>query len=358
MVRSRASKSESHLVRAAPPPSPFRRFALAAIAPLAGAAYAFAFELAWFDGVVERESSAMVLLRLVTAAVAGGALFAMVRRWLGQALLRLLRDQPFEPQGVLTVHALGYLPLLGHAVLLWFYELGAEATWAAGLLMVAVHLAGVVPALTPDRRRGFLVSRTWLAVLFFLSGLAALVYQVTWQRSLFTAFGINIESITVVVTLFMLGLGLGSLLGGALSRRAPERIPFLFMACEVAIGAFGVVSLPLIRATGAWAAGWGTAGTIAALFTLLLPPTMLMGATLPLLVEYLDATWRHVGRTVGMLYFVNTLGSACACFLTADLLFVFSGQQLAVVFAAACNVTVGVLVYRSLRGAAAPEAAS
>lgn len=62
-------------------------------------------------------------------------------------------------------------------------------------------------------------STRWLSVLFFLSGFPALLYQIVWQRALFTIFGVNVESVTVVVSAFMLGLGLGSLLGGWLSQR-------------------------------------------------------------------------------------------------------------------------------------------
>lgn len=62
-------------------------------------------------------------------------------------------------------------------------------------------------------------------ILFFLSGFPALLYQIVWQRSLFTLFGVNVESVTVVVAVFMLGLGLGSLVGGYLSNR--KGIPLL-----------------------------------------------------------------------------------------------------------------------------------
>src|SRR5579862_6413789 len=54
----------------------------------------------------------------------------------------------------------------------------------------------------------------WLYGLFFLSGFPALIYQIVWQRTLFIIYGVNVESVTVVVTAFMLGLGLGSLVGG------------------------------------------------------------------------------------------------------------------------------------------------
>ena len=52
---------------------------------------------------------------------------------------------------------------------------------------------------------------TRLAPLFFVSGVAALVYQVCWQRLLFSAFGVDIDSVTIIVSVFMLGLGLGAL---------------------------------------------------------------------------------------------------------------------------------------------------
>jgi hypothetical protein len=56
-------------------------------------------------------------------------------------------------------------------------------------------------------------------LLIFFSGFPALLYQIVWQRALFTIYGVNIESVTVIVTIFMLGLGLGSLAGGWLSKR-------------------------------------------------------------------------------------------------------------------------------------------
>src|SRR5438093_222678 len=86
-----------------------------------------------------------------------------------------------------------------------------------------------------------------LSCLFLISGFAALIYQIVWQRALFTAFGVNIESITTVVAVFMFGLGVGALVGGKLSQRWPNRLPQLFLLCELAIGAFGLVSLPLIK---------------------------------------------------------------------------------------------------------------
>src|SRR6202047_5126733 len=92
------------------------------------------------------------------------------------------------------------------------------------------------PATLPTRVR-------ILCVLFFFPGFPALIYQLTWQRSLFRIFGVNTESVTIVVTAFMLGLGLGSLAGGWLSRRRGISLLPLLAAIEIITAGFGIVSL-------------------------------------------------------------------------------------------------------------------
>src|ERR1700709_1670240 len=69
-----------------------------------------------------------------------------------------------------------------------------------------------------------------ICAIFFCSGIPALIYQLVWQRSLFTIYGINVESVTVVVTAFMLGLGIGSFAGGRLSRL---RLPLLGVVAAI-----------------------------------------------------------------------------------------------------------------------------
>ena len=70
-----------------------------------------------------------------------------------------------------------------------------------------------------------------LALLFFVSGAAALIYQVVWQRILLAAFGVDIETVTVVVSVFMFGIGGGALVGGRLAERFPGRALMLFAGC-------------------------------------------------------------------------------------------------------------------------------
>ena len=203
--------------------------------------------------------------------------------------------------------------------------------------------------------RGFLPEAQLYAI-FFVSGFAAILYQLIWQRALFTLYGTSSESVTVVVTVFMLGLGLGSLAGGALSRTARFPLPVLFAMAEVVIGAFGLASLPLFR----WVASLtpAAAGMQVGLpaFALLLVPTLCMGATLPLLAAYAIARLHSVGRALGMLYFVNTLGSAAGCVAAAAFAFGALGQSGSVLLAAAANFGAAAWVLAaSRRRARGPE---
>src|SRR5580693_5390861 len=191
----------------------------------------------------------------------------------------------------------------------------------------------------------------WFYLLFFLSGFPALINQIVWQRTLFAIYGVNIESVTIVVSAFMLGLGLGSLAGGRVSKSATAPLLLLFGLVELGIAGYGLVSLPLFHAVARFSAGAPPLQTGVAAFGLVLAPTVLMGATLPLLVAQLVRLSGNVGRSVGILYFVNTLGSAVACFVTAWVTMPYLGMSRSVGVAAALNVLVGtsVLVLHFLR---------
>ena len=177
--------------------------------------------------------------------------------------------------------------------------------------------------------------------LFFASGFPALLYQIVWQRALFTIYGVNIQSVTVIITVFMLGLGLGSLAGGRLSSLRGLNVLRVFGLIEVGIGTFGAFSLVLFHYIERFTAGVSTSSTAIVTFLLLLIPTLLMGSTLPLLVEYLVRETENVGESVGSLYSVNTFGSAVACFVAAAYLMRALGQSGSIHVAAAINGVVG-----------------
>jgi MFS family permease len=113
----------------------------------------------------------------------------------------------------------------------------------------------------------------------------------------------------------MLGIGLGALAGGRLADRWPSRLVAIFAVCELGIGLFGLVSEPLIRSVASATVTSPRATVATVNFALLLVPTSLMGATLPLLVTHATLRTRSVGTSIGRLYFANTLGAAVAAIL-------------------------------------------
>ena len=184
-----------------------------------------------------------------------------------------------------------------------------------------------------------------LLSLFFFSGFAAIIYQIVWQRVLFTSFGTNIEAITIVVSVFMFGLGVGSLVGGYLSKIFNQKLLFLFMLIEIGIGLFGLISIPLIKYINLLTfemAEWTLPFII---YSILFFPTMAMGATLPILVTYIYKITNSVGDTVSTLYYANTLGSAIACLITVGVIFIFLSLSVATYIAASLNFIIAIITY-------------
>lgn len=157
-----------------------------------------------------------------------------------------------------------------------------------------------------------------LAVLFFFSGAAGLVYQVAWSRRLELTFGSTTYSIGTVLAAYMAGLGLGAWAFGRLADRPGSPVR-RYAALEAGIGVYGLLAphvLDLIETLYVAAGGQGGAVAKAGLGLLaLLPPTVLMGGTLPVLVRGLIETRGDAQRATGLLYGVNTLGAVAGATL-------------------------------------------
>ena len=163
-------------------------------------------------------------------------------------------------------------------------------------------------------------SKRVLIVLFFLSGLASLTYQVAWQRVLTQTIGVDAYSITLIVSIFMLGLGLGGLLGGKLVRRGGNWM-MAYALIEIGLGVFGFFSVELIRQLSMSLApvAPGFAVEFAANFALLGLPTILMGMTLPLIVHSVRSIY-STGAALGTMYAANVAGAALGTLVTGFLL--------------------------------------
>lgn len=174
---------------------------------------------------------------------------------------------------------------------------------------------------------------------FVLSGASGLLFEVLWTRELGLVFGSTTLAMSTVLSAFMGGLALGSYLGGRLCGRPWLRRPLVAYALvEAGVGLFALV-LPrlLSHYPRLNALLWQTVGDHPVLLSLLrfaltalllLLPTMLMGASLPLLSEHL--TRRHATRSstqgrpaamdIGALFAANTVGAVLGTFASGFLL--------------------------------------
>jgi predicted membrane-bound spermidine synthase len=184
----------------------------------------------------------------------------------------------------------------------------------------------------------------WVPLVFCTTGFAALLYQVVWQRVLYSTFGVNVEAVTTIVTAFLAGLGVGSLAGGRLARGPNHKILLFCGLIEIAIGIFGVWSLSFFRWIGNLTLGLPVIPRGVTMALVVMFPTTLMGATLPLLVAFLVRSTGNVGGTVGLLYFVNTAGSAFAAIAAVLLILGNLGEGRSAYLAAGLNFLVGAFI--------------
>jgi predicted membrane-bound spermidine synthase len=205
--------------------------------------------------------------------------------------------------------------------------------------------------------------------IFFVSGFAALLYQVVWQRLLVIFSGADVYSATIVVAAFMAGLGCGSLAGGVLADRVSRLgAVALFGAAELGIALFGIRSRAIL-----YDGLYGGLGDLAAqpalmaglLFVTLLWPTFLMGVSLPLLARVLTRSIDAAAGTIGWLYGCNTVGAALGALAAIWWFVPRQGLEGGLVFAAGLNLAcaalalplAGWLILRPLDPSAAPATA-
>ena len=169
----------------------------------------------------------------------------------------------------------------------------------------------------------------FLLLALFLSGIAGLTYQVLWLRLLSLAFGVTAYAASTVLASFMAGLALGSFLAGRVALRA--RRPLLWFGCaELLIGLSALATPTALEAIGqVYGAAAGSLGDALALTTtlrfvcslaVLIVPTTLMGATLPLVVASPLVRRDSIASRIGALYGTNTAGAICGAILDRILL--------------------------------------
>lgn len=185
-----------------------------------------------------------------------------------------------------------------------------------------------------------------VAGLFFLSGFSALVYQIAWQRLLGLFGGADTIASTLVVSAFLAGLGLGSLVGGLFADRLTRRRALvLFGVCELSIALYGALSVPLfydVLFLGLVELSRSRLLVLAVAFVSLLVPTALMGMSLPFLSRAMVDDIGDAPARVGVLYAINTLGAGVGALVTGFWLIGSFGYWPAILVGATFNAIVGV----------------
>jgi spermidine synthase len=188
---------------------------------------------------------------------------------------------------------------------------------------------------------------------FFISGFAGLALEMVWSRMLALHIGGSAEAVTAVVTAYMAGLGLGSLLVSSFTSRIRRPLRF-YALLEIAVALFALTSPLVLHAPEGlyrlahdreeisralpFAVRFGTS------LLLLMIPTLAMGATLPLLVEDLTRRGGAYASRVAMLYGINTVGAVAGTAVAGFVLLPGFGNTMTLRVAAGLDLLVAVLL--------------
>jgi spermidine synthase len=209
----------------------------------------------------------------------------------------------------------------------------------------------------PGAVRSVLAHRPWIApsilVCFTFSGATALIYEVTWVRSLTLIFGSTAFAVSTVLTAFMSGLALGSyLFGRFIDRRGSPLV--IYALLEMGIGAYALL-IPLIFAglVPLYELVWTqfhpqyyafSVIRFLLAFLVLMVPTTCMGGTLPVLAKFWAMSHRRLGMGIGLLYAVNTFGAVAGTAAAGFFLIPQLGMSHTIFLASGINVVLGLIV--------------
>ncbi|HBH61706.1 MAG TPA: spermidine synthase [Nitrospiraceae bacterium] len=196
----------------------------------------------------------------------------------------------------------------------------------------------------------FIIGLTYL--MFFLSGAAALVYQVVWVRSLILIFGGTHLAVTTVLSVFMGGLALGSYFIGRRVDTMKRPLQFYGML-ELGIAVSAMLFIVLLKVYpsvyiflargGETSRLYLTVLRVFVTFLALIVPTTLMGGTLPVLVRFVSGQFRKVDTKLSLLYGFNTLGAVAGTASAAFVLLRFYSVSTALNTAIILNVIIGIV---------------
>ncbi len=195
-----------------------------------------------------------------------------------------------------------------------------------------------------------------ILIFFFITGLTGLAYELVWIRLLILVFGSTQFAVTTVLTTFMAGLALGSLLFGRVVDRSSNPLK-IYALIEIGIGIYCLLSpgiFDLVRDIYLGSIASDEPGSVTAGFNLsqfsltflaLIIPTTLMGGTLPIIVKYLSSVKRKVGFNTALAYSINTLGAVTGCLAAGLFTLYFVGVKSSIYVAGVIDIIIGLAIY-------------
>ncbi|MGA1825049.1 MAG: fused MFS/spermidine synthase [bacterium] len=209
---------------------------------------------------------------------------------------------------------------------------------------------------------------SFMLLSFFLSGLSGLIYEILWTRMMVKIIGSAPFAVSIILTVFMGGLGLGSYLASHIIDRFKEPLALvrLYGALELLIGAYAVLVPLLIMAFKPLQIilynALYTHFIMYNLFTFIIcalilgVPIICMGATLPILCRFYVARLSHLGTNVGRMYGLNNIGAAVGALLCGFWLISLWGIWGTLTFAVGINVAIGLVCLKLSNKVRLPDA--
>jgi spermidine synthase len=197
-----------------------------------------------------------------------------------------------------------------------------------------------------------------LIFLFFLSGFCNLVYEIVWTRMFNLVFGVTVFAVSAVLASFMLGMALGGIVFGRVVEKSRNRVALfalihggIFLSTMVMVLVFPVFQGFYLFLYSTFHPDFYVFRIIIFFLALalMLIPTSLMGATFPVVAKMLAVQDKRIGKDIGLVYSVNTLGSVIGCVVTVFLLLGLMGMNATVFMAAGIDLCIGLIAFVALK---------
>jgi len=180
-------------------------------------------------------------------------------------------------------------------------------------------------------------TKTLILLAFALSGVAALIYEVVWIRSLKLIFGSTSLSLSVMFTTLFLGFALGSYLLRKKADTTKKPLHLLFKI-QLALGTYGILLIYLLKILPTLVATLPTPLKYATAILLLITPATLLGALWPILYKTYIKNTDKIGTDSGTLYFANSMGAAFGAFASGFILIPLLGLTNTSLLASTINI--------------------